>query len=167
MAPMVPLPTPPHPQRLWLRACTLPRGVPLAAVAAMAKVAGVVGLMGVVAMVQAPRTALAQISPNCLLNGKPLACAITPGPEGPAGPNGAPGAVSLTVMYADGQAFRLSHLPSSCRQKDPLTLCPATITPRNGFGTPLRGRYLGTRYEGGYRHEYQAGKLAIQYVFVD
>jgi hypothetical protein len=31
----------------------------------------------------------------------------------------------------------------------------------------VRGRYQGTRYEGGYRHEYQAGKLSIQYIFVD
>jgi len=128
---------------------------------------GLVPLAAVLAMVQAPRATLAQISPNCLLNGKPLACAITLGPEGPPGPNGAPGAVNLTVKYADGQAFRLSHPQTGCRQKDPLTLCPATITPRNGFGTPLRGRYQGTRYEGGYRHEYQAGKLSIQYIFVD
>jgi len=108
-----------------------------------------------------------QISPNCQLNGRPLACAITPGPEGPPAANGLPTTSSLTAMYADGQAFRLVKQEARCQQRGPRSECPATITPRNGFGSEVAGTYRGLAYEGGYRNEYNGGGIRIVYFFVD
>jgi hypothetical protein len=108
-----------------------------------------------------------QISPNCQLNGKPLACAITPGPDGPPAANGLPSTSSLTVMYADGQAFRLLKQEARCRQRGLRNTCPATITPRNGFGSAVAATYLGLAYEGGYRNDYEGGGIRIVYFFAD
>lgn len=126
-----------------------------------------------------PSPAWAQYSPNCLRNGKPLACALTPGPEQerpplPAAGQGMakgrpspPAPATLTVMYADHRAYRLVKEEVSCRQQGLVIECPATIIPDNGFGAPLKARYRGTAYEGGYRHEYRSPSLSITYVFVD
>jgi len=108
-----------------------------------------------------------QISPNCQLNGRPLACAITPGPDGPPAANGLPTTSSLTAMYADGQAFRLVKQEARCQQRGPRSLCSATITPRNGFGSAVAATYRGLAYEGGYRNEYNGGGIRIVYFFVD
>ncbi|MFM8604167.1 MAG: hypothetical protein ACKOBY_01280 [Cyanobium sp.] len=147
----------------------------LLAAAPAAAIAAVVSL----ATALLPSPVLAQLSPNCLRNGKPLACAITPGPEqekpplpaaGPGSPQGRPAPpppTILTVMYADHRAYRLVKQEAACRQQGMVSECPATIIPANGFGTPLKGRYRGTAYEGGYRHEYGAPLIAITYFFVD
>ena len=108
-----------------------------------------------------------QISPNCQLNGRPLACAITPGPAGPPAANGLPTTSSLTAMDADGQAFRLVKQEARCQQRGPRSECPATITPRNGFGSAVAATYRGLAYEGGYRNEYEGGGIRIVYFFVD
>lgn len=136
--------------------------------------------MAVVALV-APgglSPALAQFSPNCLRNGRPEACAITPAPE-PAqaqavagnrpsiGQGRAAQASSLTVMYADHSAYRLIKDESLCRHRGMISECPATIIPSNGYGTPINARYRGTAYEGGYRHAYSSPGLTITFFFVD
>jgi hypothetical protein len=41
------------------------------------------------------------------------------------------------------------------------------MTGANGNGTPRRGSYTGTWYEGGYRHSWSAPGIRIEYVFVD
>lgn len=56
---------------------------------------------------------------------------------------------------------------AGCRQGGTVRAYPATIGPRNGFGTPIAARYVGTAYEGGYRHEYRSRELAITYFFVN
>jgi hypothetical protein len=120
-----------------------------------------------IALALTPHPGWGQISPNCQLNGRPLACAITPGPDDPPAANGLPTTSSLTVMYSDGQAFRLVKQEARCRQQGPRSLCPATITPRNGFGTAVAASYRGLAYEGGYRNEYDGGGIRIVYFFVD
>ena len=136
-----------------------------------------VGPVGQLQLGLAP--ARAQLSPNCLRNGKPLACAITPAPEteprpvpNPANPTKTPAgagtmATSLTVMFADHLAYRLIKEEGACHHRGRVSECPATIIPRNGFGTPIRGRYIGTAFEGGYRHEYRSAEVSITYFFVD
>jgi len=119
------------------------------------------------AVVLAPSGGWAQISPNCQLNDKPLACAITPGEEEAPDPKGMPTSSTLTVMYSDGQAFRLTKLENRCRHQGMRSTCPATIVPNNGFGTPISGTYRGQGYEGGYRHDYSGGGVRIVYFFVD
>jgi hypothetical protein len=120
-----------------------------------------------IALTLTPIPGWGQISPNCQLNGRPLACAITPGPEGPPAANGLPTTSSLTVMYADGQAFRLVKQEARCQLRGPRSDCPATITPRNGFGSAVAATYRGLADEGGYRHEYNGGGIRIVYFFVD
>jgi len=70
-------------------------------------------------------------------------------------------------MDADGQAFHLGKQEASCRQRGLRSECPATITPRNGFGSAVAGTYRGLPYEGGYRNEYGGGGIRIVYFFVD
>jgi hypothetical protein len=120
-----------------------------------------------IALALTPHPGWGQLSPNCQLNGRPLACAITPGPDGPPAANGLPTTSSLTVMYADGQAFRLVKQEASCRQRGLRSECPATITPSNGFGSAVSGTYRGLAYEGGYRNDYSGGGIRIVYFFVD
>jgi hypothetical protein len=120
-----------------------------------------------IALALPPIPGWGQISPNCQLNGKPLACAITPGPDGAPAANGLPTTSSLTVMYADGQAFRLLKQEARCRQRGLRNTCPATITPRNGFGSAVAATYRGLAYEGGYRNDYDGGGIRIVYFFVD
>ena len=124
-----------------------------------------VGLL--IALALTPHPGWGQISPNCQLNGRPLACAITPGPDGPQAANGLPTTSSLTVMYSDGQAFRLVKQEARCRQQGPRSICPAQITPRNGFGSAVAGTYFGRADEGSYRNEYGGGGIRIVYFFVD
>jgi len=126
-----------------------PAGAPLLGLLAMALAPGIAATLG--------RPAWAQLSPNCLRNGQPLACAITPGAD----------ASTLTVMYADHAAYRLIKQEAGCRHRGAVSTCPATIVPRNGFGTPIPARYVGTAYEGGYRHAYSSREVAITYFFVD
>ena len=119
------------------------------------------------ALALCPHPGWGQMSPNCQLNGRPLACALTPGPDGPPAANGLPSTGSFTVMYADGQAFRLLKQEARCHQQGRRSDCPATITPHNGFGTAVPATYHGLAYEGGYRHEYNGGGIRIVYFFVD
>ena len=128
----------------------LPRHRLIPALAATA-----LGLQGLAA---AP--ANAQMSPNCQRNGKPAACALTPG-ESDANRSVA------TVVFADNSAWRLEKQENRCHQAPPVTTCPALITGANGNGTPLRGRYRGIWYEGGYRHLWSAPGISIEYVFLD
>jgi hypothetical protein len=61
-------------------------------------------------------------------------------------------------MDADGQAFRLLKQEARCRQRGLRSDCPATITPRNGFASPVPAAYHGLGYAGGgYRHAYSGG----------
>ncbi|MFM7676452.1 MAG: hypothetical protein ACKO5F_12925 [Synechococcus sp.] len=141
--------------------------------------AGAIAALVGLASTLLPPPALAQLSPNCLRNGKPLACAITPGPEQerpplPAAGRGRtegqpppPPPTTLTVMYADHRAYRLVKEEASCRQQGLVIECSATIIPGNGNGTPLRARYRGTAYEGGYRHDYSSRSVSITYFLVD
>jgi hypothetical protein len=107
--------------------------------------------------------AWSQYSPNCLLNGSRRFCALTPG----AAPR--PGWTSETVVFADHQAFRLERHESSCRDRGMVRTCDARIVPANGMGTPLPARYVGTAYEGGYRHHYSsaAGQQSLTFFFLD
>jgi hypothetical protein len=70
-------------------------------------------------------------------------------------------------MDADGQSFRLVKQEARCRQQGPRSLCPAAITPRNGFGSAVAASYRGLAYEGGYRNEYGGGGIRIIDFFVD
>lgn len=107
-------------------------------------------------------SARAQYSPNCRYNGRPAACALTPGPE-----DAASGDEVVTVVYADHRAFRLQRRARACRQQGMRTTCPATVILDNGYGRSLSGRYEGTAYEGGYRHEYSVEGHRITYFFLD
>jgi hypothetical protein len=96
-----------------------------------------------IALALTPIPGWGQISPNGQLNGRPLACAITPGPDGPPAPNGLPTTTSLTVMDSDGQAVRLVKQEALCQLRRPRSECPARITPRNGFGSAVAPTYRG------------------------
>ncbi|MCS5699690.1 hypothetical protein NZK32_11635 [Cyanobium sp. FGCU-52] len=102
----------------------------------------------------------AQLSPNCLRNGVAAACAVTPGDTGPE-------RTVVTVMFADHSAWRLEKNERRCTNSHPVSACPALITGANGNGARLRGSYTGTWYEGGYRHQWSAPGIRIEYVFVD
>ena len=102
----------------------------------------------------------AQLSPNCLRNGIAAACAVTPGESGPE-------RSVVTVMFADHSAWRLEKDQRRCSPSHPVSTCPAVITGENGNGTPLHGSYTGTWYEGGYRHNWSAPGIRIEYVFLD
>lgn len=102
----------------------------------------------------------AQLSPNCQRNGIAVACALTPGESGPEHS-------VVTVMFADHSAWRLEKDERRCTNLHPVSTCRALITGANGNGTPLRGSYTGTWYEGGYRHQWSAPGIRIEYVFVD
>jgi hypothetical protein len=52
-------------------------------------------------------------------------------------------------MDADGQAFRLLKQEARRRQQGLRSDCPATITPRNGFASPVPATYHGLGYAGG------------------
>lgn len=170
--------SPPSPQRpgRWHERGVRQGGEPgLLTAPAAAAIAALVSLVNAAL----PSPAWAQYSPNCLRNGKPLACALTPGPEQeqpplPAAGRGTaesrpspPPPSTLTVMYADHRAYRLVKEEVSCRQQGLVIDCPATIIPDNGYGAPFKARYRGTAYEGGYRHEYRSPSLSITYFFVD
>ncbi|MEB3317822.1 MAG: hypothetical protein VKO39_06745 [Cyanobacteriota bacterium] len=107
--------------------------------------------------------AWSQYSPNCLLNGSRRFCALTPGGE----PR--PGWTAETVVFADHQAFRLERQESACQAQGMERSCPATIVPANGLGAPRPARYVGTAYEGGYRHHYSdhSGRLSLTFFFLD
>ncbi len=108
------------------------------------------------------RPALAQYSPNCRLNGQPTCCAITPmASQGSGEPE------VFTVVFADHRAFRLQQHPQSCRREGAWTRCQATLTPDNGMGSPLRGRYEGLAYEGGYQHRWSGPGVSLEYGFLD
>jgi hypothetical protein len=104
-----------------------------------------------------------QYSPNCLLNGSRRFCALTPGRQAP------PGWTVETVVFADHQAFRLERQESSCQEQGLVRTCPARIVAANGLGTPIPAVYVGTAYEGGYRHHYsgRSGRLSLTFFFLD
>ena len=114
-----------------------------------------------IALALTPIPGWGQISPNCQLNGRPLACAITPGPDGPPAANGLPSTSSLTAMYADGQAFRLVKQEARCRPQGPRSLCPDPLTPRHGCGSAVALPSRGPAYDGGTRHATARGSLSV------
>jgi hypothetical protein len=119
--------------------------------------------LGLLLSALASTPAWSQYSPNCLLNGSRRFCALTPGDD----PR--PGWTAQTVVFADHQAFRLERQESSCQDRGMVRTCDATIFPANGMGTPIPARYVGTAYEGGYRHHYSgsAGRLSLTFFFLD
>jgi len=114
------------------------------------------GLLAIV-----PAAALAQYSPNCLKNGRKAYCALTIEAES------AKGSGAITVVFADHSAYRLVRDEASCRQQGPVNTCRATISPGNGQQPAQAATYVGTWYEGGYRHEYRNRSVAITYFFLD
>lgn len=103
----------------------------------------------------------AQLSPRCERNGKLDYCAVTPSTN-----NGDPSAVREVVVFANGDTYRLSRSDSACKMMTPFVrACEAIIQPPSGG--PISARYVGTYYEGGYRHEYGAKNLKIVYFFLD
>lgn len=106
--------------------------------------------------------AAAQYSPNCRLNGRPAACAITPIAEA------ASGAQTVeVVVFADHSAYRLERPRQGCQERWPRIVCPLTLIPDNGNGRPLQGTYQGTWREGSYEHDYRAPGVHITTYFLD
>jgi hypothetical protein len=103
----------------------------------------------------------AQLSPRCERNGKLDYCAVTPLPNKPD-----PDSVREVVVFADGDTYRLSRSDSACKVITPFQRgCEAIIQPASGG--PFQARYVGTYYEGGYRHEYGGKNLKIVYYYMD
>lgn len=113
---------------------------------------GATGLASGLALSERPLRA--QLSPNCLRNGKAAACAVTPGESGPE-------RTVVTVVFADHSSWQLEKDERRCTNRHPVTTCPALITGANSNGAPLRGNYTGTWYEGGYRHNWSAPGIRI------
>jgi len=121
-----------------------------------------VSLGGLLAGLAAPPApALAQYSPNCLKDGRKAYCALT------IEAGSAKGSGAITVVFADHSAYRLVRDEASCRQQGPVNTCRATISPGNGQQPAQAASYVGTWYEGGYRHEYRNRSVAITYFFLD
>ena len=66
-----------------------------------------------------PQPGWGQLCPSGQLHGRPLACAITPGPDGTPAAKGPPTTSGAKVMDSDGQAFRLVKQEARCRQEGP------------------------------------------------
>jgi hypothetical protein len=123
-----------------------------------AAAAALVGL-GLTAVPPAP----AQLSPNCLRNGRRDYCAITP----IAGATTEQQAFDM-VTFADHTVYEVLRNETSCRQiAEGVRTCNAKIITPPGNPRPIPAYYRGTRYEGGYRHEYVGRGVHITYVFLD
>lgn len=121
-------------------------------------------LLGTViaALAAGPGPAAAQYSPNCLKNGRKAFCALTVQNETAAAETSV-----ITVVFADHSAYRLGRDTASCRTDGPVTTCRATISPANGQQPAQAASYVGTWYEGGYRHAYANRSVSITFFFLD
>jgi len=121
-------------------------------------------LVGPVPLSEATRLVLpsqAQLSPRCERNGKLDYCAITQLLS-----NGDRNVMREVVVFANGDSFRLSRSDSACKTITPFQrACDAIIQPPSG--APMHAEYIGTYYEGGYRHEYRSKNLQIVYFYMD
>lgn len=129
------------------------RDHPLLAVALIALLASVSGA--------SPAPAWAQYSPNCLKDGRKAFCALTMAADAKAETS------VITVVFADHSAYRLTRDLPSCRSSGAITRCRATISAANGQQPAQGASYVGTWYEGGYRHEYRSGQVGITFFFLD
>jgi hypothetical protein len=103
----------------------------------------------------------AQLSPRCERNGKLDYCAVTQSPA-----KGDPNAVREVVVFANGDTYRIFRSDSACKAITPFQrACDAIIQPPSG--APMHAQYIGTYYEGGYRHEYRGKNLKIVYFYMD
>ena len=108
-----------------------------------------------------PTPAWAQYSPNCLKDGRKAFCALTMAAEPKAETS------VITVVFADHSAYRLTRDLPSCRSSGAITRCRATISAANGQQPAQAATYMGTWYEGGYRHDYRSGQVGITFFFLD
>lgn len=70
------------------------------------------------------------------------------------------------VVYVNGDSYRLSRSDSACKTITPfLRACDAII--QSASEAPMHAAYIGTYYEGGYRHEYRGKNIAIVYSYMD
>ncbi|MFM7314044.1 MAG: hypothetical protein ACKO0M_12910 [Cyanobium sp.] len=125
--------------------------------------AGALGLA--LALVAFPPPAGAQYSPNCERNGRRAFCAYTPAAGEPGPLQGRLDAGRL--VFADHAVYGLARDEASCRDRGVQRICRAWIEAPPGSDRPLPATYLGTAYEGGYRHEYLAPGLRLRYTFLD
>lgn len=103
----------------------------------------------------------AQLSPRCERDGKLDYCAVTQSPA-----KEDPNAVREVVAIANGDTFRIFRSDSACMKITPFQrACDAIIQPP--LGALIHEHYIGTYYEGGYRHEYIGKNLKIVYFYMD
>lgn len=133
-----------------------PRLVPSAA-------AGIAATLLLLAAGEWLQPARAQLSPNCQRNGRKDYCAITP----IAGATTERQAFDM-VTFADHTVYEVLRNETSCRQiSEAVRTCDAKIITPPGNPQAIPAYYRGTRYEGGYRHEYVGRGVHIVYVFLD
>ncbi|MFM7086226.1 MAG: hypothetical protein ACKOXO_04435 [Cyanobium sp.] len=132
----------------------------------------------------AATTALAQLSPQCERNGRREFCAVTfeansprpgesggfeqPGEgEGSVGDAAGPKPLSLWVVFADHSKVKLLLKEHTCSDDGPKRRCQAEMQASPGNDHPSPAHYIGTAYEGGYRHEYTMPGLQIVFSYLD
>ena len=106
----------------------------------------------------------AQYSPNCQRNGSRDFCAFTPGST-----SASPTPVQDVgwLVFADHSVYALQREEGSCRDTGVIRTCRAWIITPPGSDRAKEARYVGTAYEGGYRHDYLAPGLSLSFSFLD
>jgi hypothetical protein len=103
----------------------------------------------------------AQLKPRCERNGTFDYCEVTQPLS-----KGHPNALREVVVFANGDSYRISRSDTACMT---ITLfqraCHAIIQPPSR--APMYADYIGTYYEGGYRHECRGKSLRIVYFYMD
>lgn len=104
----------------------------------------------------------AQYSPNCRRNGQKDYCAITPNVV-------ASEQQTLDMLtFADHRVYELLRNETSCREVAPgVRTCNAKIITPPGNPQAINAYYRGTKYEGGYKHEYVGAGVHLIYFFLD
>ena len=104
----------------------------------------------------------AQYSPNCERNGRRDYCAYTP-----PGPTARPSRDAGRLVFADHTVYALQRDEASCRTIGAVRRCRAWILQPPGSDRPIPATYVGTAFEGGYRHAYQSPRLNLAYSYLD
>jgi hypothetical protein len=108
-----------------------------------------------------PFPSQAQISPRCRRNGRLDYCAVPPQADAQNAKR-----LAEVLVFANGDTYRLTVDEASCRNiSASQRICEASL--QSGYTAPVRATYIGSAYEGGYRHEYTTRGLSLVVFHLD